>query len=176
VWVLRGIALLAALYVALLIPDREPAAAQGAGQSPFVWERDAFWAELEQQFVNARGAGCDPLADSITLRFQNTRDLLSVLGGKLLSPQSAEWDQLETGLFELAPLAAACPERTSDYIELATRARSLIKQHSAGWDMNSLSTRQRLYRMLFGTRMAIEEVMRQSRTSDWPTVSSVSRS
>src|SRR6185436_10321223 len=69
---------------------------------------------------------------------------------------------MESGLFRLAPLVAACPQRLNDYIALATRVRSEVKSQSQHWDLNAPSVRQRLYRLLFGGRMALEEVMLQA--------------
>jgi len=62
-------------------------------------------------------------------------------------------------------MVAACPEGLNDYIALATRIRSEIKTQSRHWDLKALPVRQRLYRLLFGARMALEEVMLQAPAS-----------
>src|SRR6266436_3779356 len=63
------------------------------------------------------------------------------------------WSELETQFIQAR--AAVCPQRLNDYIALATRARSEAKIQSLHWDLNAPSPRQRLYRLLFGTRMAL---------------------
>jgi hypothetical protein len=59
-------------------------------------------------------------------------------------------------------MVAACPERLTDYIDLVTRTRSLLKRQSESWDMNDRAVRDRLYRLLYGGRTALEEVMLQA--------------
>ena len=51
---LRGFVIVAALYGLLLIPEASPPPPKGAGQQPFVWNRDAFWSSLETKFLEAR--------------------------------------------------------------------------------------------------------------------------
>jgi hypothetical protein len=62
-------------------------------------------------------------------------------------------------------MVAACPEGLDDYAAVTTRIRSEIKAQSRHWDLKALPTRQRLYRLLFGARMALEEVMLQAPAS-----------
>jgi hypothetical protein len=158
---LRCLTALAVIYVLLLVPDRRRHVPPGAGKSPFAWNRDAFWSGLEQQFAAARAAGCDQLGGQLETRFAEAQSLLLTLDDRKLAPESAEFDRLETNLFELAPLVAVCPGRLSDYTALVSRVRTSVKRQSEQWDLRSAPARERLYRVLFGTRMAIEEVMLQ---------------
>src|SRR6185369_6165581 len=48
-----------------------------------------------------------------------------------------------------------------EFIALANRTRKEVKDQSARWDLGSAAVRQRLYRLLYGTRMALEEVLLQ---------------
>jgi hypothetical protein len=157
-----GIVFLALVYVALLIPEPRASVSRGAGRQPFIWKQDPFWFELEKKFNQARAEGCQTLLSRIDIDLAAIQSLLGQCSGKPLAPEDSVFAGLETDLFRLAPLVAACPQRLNEYITLATRARSEVKIQSQYWDLNAASTRQRLYRLLFGTRMALEEVMLQA--------------
>jgi hypothetical protein len=157
----RATVLLGLLYVVLLIPAPEPSPKRNTGQQPFAWNQDEFWAELEARFVKARVASCDSLAESTTGALAQISKALDEISQRPLSPDDGQLAALETNLFQLAPLIAACPARLVDFISLANRTRSEVKRQSRSWDMNSAATRRRVYRLLFGTRMALEEILLQ---------------
>ena len=53
------------LLLAIPVPPRWPAPAPGGGAA-FVWDRDAYWSTLEQQFLSARATECAAVeADAI---------------------------------------------------------------------------------------------------------------
>ena len=158
----RAAILLGILYVVLLIPVPEPAPKLNTGQQPFVWNQDEFWSELEALFVQARAAGCDTLAESIAGAHARISQTLEEVARGSLPPDDSRFATIETNLFHLAPLIAACPARLGDFTALANRMRSEVKKQSQSWDMNSAAARQRVYRLLFGTRMALEEIMLQA--------------
>jgi hypothetical protein len=158
----RACALLALLYVALLLPDRTPPAVKGAGRQPFEWKQDQFWKALELKFLQARSAGCASLANDITSRCGAIDRLLGDLARERVTADDLRLPALESNIVHLAPLIAACPQRLNDFIPLATRLRSELKKQSIHWDFNAVSTRERIYRLLFGTRMALEEVILQA--------------
>jgi len=153
---------LALLYLLLLIPEREPPAPSGAGRQPFAWNQNAYWSELERLFIQARNAGCETLTDRIDAAVSDSQRLLDDISAKPLPPEDAAFTTLENHLFQLAPLMAACPQRLPDYSALLTRTRAQAKHQSQHWEMNAPPTRQRLYRLLSGTRLALEEVMLQA--------------
>ena len=160
---LRRVALLVSiLCVVLLIPAPEPSPKHLTGQRPFAWSQDEYWAELEARFVQARAAGCSALAGSTADARARILQTLEEISQQPLPPQDARFAALETNLFQLAPLIAACPARLGDFISLANRTRSEVKKQSRSWDMNSAAARQRVYRLLFGTRMALEEILLQA--------------
>ena len=54
----KALGLLLLLYLALLIPDRDPSVFVGTtppAKTPFAWNQDQFWEQLEAMFVAARG-------------------------------------------------------------------------------------------------------------------------
>jgi hypothetical protein len=160
--VLRVLIFLVVLYLLLLIPGPSSSPPVGAGKSPFTWNRDAFWTELERKLADARAAGCDRVADRVTTRMAATDQLLTELRGTNLPPDAKEFDRLETDIFELGALVAICPGRVGDFAGLAERTRLVVKRQSEHWDVHSRAASERLYELLFGTRMALEEVMLQS--------------
>jgi hypothetical protein len=159
---LRLLAGLAALYLLLLIPEPSRPAPAGAGRSPFVWNREVFWSRLEHEFVAARTSGHAALTERIQALFADSDGTLAAMEEKPIAPEAEAFDRLETNLFELAPLVAACSEYLTNYIALADRSRAATKRQSEHWNFQSPAARERIYRMLYGTRMALEEVMLQS--------------
>jgi Permuted papain-like amidase enzyme, YaeF/YiiX, C92 family len=159
---LRTCGVLALVYVALLFPEPTAPAVKGAGRQPFEWKQDQFWKALELKFLQARSAGCASLADDITSRCAAIDRLLGELSRERVAADDLRLPTLESNIVHLAPLIAACPQRLNDFIPLATRLRSELKKQSIHWDFNAVSTRKRIYRLLFGTRMAVEEVLLQA--------------
>ncbi len=121
-----------------------------------------LWASLELQFKAARQAGCAALAGSIDNLMSQVNGQLQELSKQLVAPADARLDLLETNLFQLAVRIAACPEHISSYLDLQARMRDSMKFQSRAWEMNSPQARQRLYRLLYGGRAAVEEVMLQA--------------
>ena len=158
----RTLVALSALYLALLIPERKPPAPVGAGRRPFSWNRDAFWSSLERQFQEARVTGCEALTTRIDTVASRVGRQLDELTAEKLAPGDAKFDALETNLFLLAPMVAACPKQLPGYLQLYTRMREAVKRQSEHWDMESVEARERAYRLLFGGRAALEEVMLQA--------------
>ena len=161
---------LAVVYILLLIPDRERPVPAGANQQPFVWNRDAFWESLEAQFKDARAAGCSNLAPRISASASAVQNSLLATENNRLSPADPLWPQLETNLFQLAPLVAACPNHLPDYLQLVTRLRNGVKRQSEQWNMNSPDARGIIYRLLYGSRAALEEVLLQAPSNAAPTL------
>ena len=165
-WAGRGALALAALYLIHLFPEPEPAPPTGAGQPAFRWQRDLFWQQLESQFVLQRAAGAEKLDPLIQAALTDLDAQLELLARTNLPPVSGRFDTLETNFFQLAPLVGAQPARLPEYLAAFTRMRSLIKQQSESWSMESPAARERLYRILYGGRAAIEEVMLQAPRED----------
>jgi hypothetical protein len=156
-----ALAVLAALLL-VLIPAPEPVPPRTAGRRPFVWLQDERWEALEASFLRARAAGCDSLAPRVEAMLRDGRRLLAAAAPRPLEPNSAVFDEIERATFELGPMVGACPGTIPDYIDLVTRMRSVVKEQSRRWDMGQPATRDRLYRLLYGGRAAVEEAMLQA--------------
>ncbi|MDZ7266548.1 MAG: YiiX/YebB-like N1pC/P60 family cysteine hydrolase [candidate division KSB1 bacterium] len=153
---------LGALYLILLLPAAEAPPPVRSDKTPFVWNRDAYWQALEERFNKARTAGGAMLEARLTRELARTQQRLDSLTARSFAPEHPLLTRLERDIFELAPQVAACPEKLAAYERLHCRVRALVKRQSQQWDIQSPATRDRLYRLLYGSRAALEEVMLQA--------------
>ncbi len=165
----KGILAAAVIAFALLsYPATEPPVPAGATGKPFTWKQDEKWKALEKSFQEAREIGCRGLENRIGEGFRQSGRYLSALDVPAVRPDATVLARLETLTFGLGTGVAACPERLSDYVHLVTQTRSLLKRQSQGWDMNDATARDRLYRLMYGGRAALEEVMLQAPAGSFP--------
>ncbi len=157
-----GFLILALAYGLLLIPARPPVTPAGAGKRPFLWRQDQVWYDLQHQFLKARRTGEAALNQRIDGLLANASQLLAELVTNRCGPEDKRFARLETNLFDLAPLIAACAGRLPEYRTLVTQTRRQTKMQSAQWDLGSDNARATLYRLQFGGRMALEEVLIQA--------------
>jgi hypothetical protein len=148
------------------MPD--PPLTEGVAGKPFIWKQDATWNALEASFRQARSIGCDGLKEPIDGYFHQGGRYLEILAASKLGPDATIFAELENTIFSLATMVAACPKRLQDYIELVTKTRSLLKRQSEHWDLNDRDARDRLYRLIYGGRAALEEVVLQGRAGSCP--------
>jgi hypothetical protein len=156
------------LYGLLLIPQSRPQIVTSGGGDSFVWDRDAYWAVLEQGFARARAAGCESLAVQVEAELSATAGLIGELAAAQVSCTDPRLDSLEEMLFDLAVSVAACPQQMHAYLSLTATARAVIKDQSRHWQLGTQTARQRLYRLLYGSRAALEEAMLQQPQGSYP--------
>jgi hypothetical protein len=167
--VFAGVLLAAVLLLALLsIPLNDPPPAQSVSGKAFSWKQDATWTALEESFQQARAAGCAALREPIDGGFREGRQYLAFLAASPSGPDAAIFTELEKNIFSLGTMVGACPDRLKDYIELVTRTRFVLKRQSENWDMKDSAVRDRLYRLIYGGRAALEEVMLQASQGSYP--------
>jgi hypothetical protein len=126
----------------------------------FVWNRDSVWQAHEAAFVAARAAGCaDTTTAASEIRaLQQHVDSLETLAVPATSPML---DSLEARFFAVSAHVAACPAALDAYLALQRAMGIAIKRQSRAWDITERATRDRLYRTLYGSRAALEEVLLQ---------------
>ncbi len=166
-----GVVVLVVLYALLLIPDSErsaPLPAPSEQVRPFFWNQDAYWDSLEIRFVHARSKGCDLITILVQGAFQQWKFRLDALGRRTFPPHSPLFGEIEQLTFQLGPWVGACPQYLPEYITLAAETRRIVKEQSIRWDLNDRQARENLYRLLYGGRMAVEEVILQSRPEQQP--------
>lgn len=157
-------AALAGGYLLLLVPERAPpppAAVDAAVARPFAWQRDAYWEALEQGYVRARAAGCEAVRADARARLDALAGAVARLGQGAHAPDSPALAEAEARVFDAAVLVAACPDLLPETIRLGARLRDAVKRQSERWDPADRRGREALYRVLYGTRAAIEEAILQ---------------
>ena len=129
---------------------------------PFAWNQDEYWSALETRFVEAKDILPDSLDRTINRKLSSVNTLLDSLESGEYAPDNPIYSALESALFETAPLIGANPDKLEDYIGMYTRLRRLVKEQSIQWNINSVDARTTIYRLLYGGRIAVEEIMLQS--------------
>lgn len=159
---LRCVLALVVAYGLLLIPEATTPAPQGAGHEAFLWNRDAFWSGLEAKYLQARRLNEEEREARFNRALERFHRALDPLGETHVPPQSPALKEIEDAFFELAPIAATRPKRLPDLLSAAGRMRTLVKAQSERWPLDSAAARQQIYRLLYGSRAAVEEVLLQS--------------
>lgn len=154
------------LYLILLIPESRPDNIVVAKRSMFIWDKDSLWHLLEHNFVKAKEIGCNNLKNQIEEELIDLSNTLNVLEKSELKPDDQLFDSLLNITFQTAPLIGACIESSEKYIELILRLRQLLKVKSKQWDPNVQSVRNTLYKLIYGGRAAVEEIILQSEKND----------
>lgn len=170
--ILRGVLALSGLYLLLLIPDPTPVPPRPANRSPFGWNRDQHWKDLEARFAADRAGDSRAVRETLRASLERGAQLVARLDTRRCSPDDPIFAEIEENLFALGPLVAATPDQLPAYMGLVTSMRDAVKGQSTGWDMNADASRNRMYRLLYGGRMALEEAMLQAPPSAVPAISS----
>ena len=161
-----------AITYLLFIPDRPGCMAAELSapttRQAFAWNQDTFWESLEERYQKLRQAGCAGVAEDVRGRMEGLRKLLVRIDGGKFGPDADEFSELERGTFEVGPLASACDTGIEDFLLLAADMRTVVKRQSEHWDMKSDAARNTLYRLLYGARAAIEELMVQVPAGSFP--------
>lgn len=148
-----------AIAVALFTPERDVALAAPERNAAFTWGEDALWERLERDFESAKAAGCEEVAPRIAAGLSALDAELDAIENQ--GPEDPVFARTERALFAVAPLVAACPEPEA-FIERIARLRRVVKDASAGWDVDARPARVTLYRLLYGSRAALEEILLQA--------------
>ncbi len=160
-YIIYSFAMLTAVYLILLVPSAKPPSPPAGGQTPFAWNQDQYWKTLEKEFLAAKASGCEQIRLGIDSSFEGINRLVDSLAFKQYEPDDAVFSALESAFFEITPKVGVCHDRLPGYLAAFIKIRTLIKIQSQSWDMNSQVTRDRLYRTIYGGRLATEEVMLQ---------------
>lgn len=147
---------IAALTVPIPAPDPAPAP---PGARSFVWDREAFWDGLEQRFAAARDLPCETTEVDAAEQVDALDLQLATLRGAPVPPEAPILDSVEVRYFLLGTAVAVCPALMPEYVRLQGHIRDAVKGQSRAWDLGTLPARERIYRALYGTRTALEEVM-----------------
>jgi len=161
---ITSVGIFSGLYLLLMVPWPDPvpeqvsAPAQGKA---FIWAQDSMWYSLEDAFVSAKEAGCEGVRDTIEQALVDIDVLLNSLTYDSVAATDPRIRNLEGLFFRLSPNIAGCPLYAEEFMWRAVRARNVLKELSIGWDMNDRTVRASMYRVLYGTRAALEEIALQ---------------
>jgi len=158
------------IYLILLIPELGQNEIEVAQQTQFVWDSDSLWNFLEKSFTDADKSGCDSLSVKIGSMLNEFSKVLDSAEKQNLKPDDKIFESLLNTIFYTAPLIAACPDSSSRYIELISIMRQLVKDKSRNWNPEEQVTRNILYKLLYGSRAAVEEIILQSDENTTPSL------
>ncbi len=156
------------IYFILLIPEPKADEIRVADRTQFIWDRDSIWHSLEDNFVKAQSVGCTKLNYQIGDNLNDFYSLLSYIEKENLKPNDRIFDSLLNLIFQTAPLIGACPDSSERYIKLNNQLRQIVKEKSRYWDPNEITSRNTLYKLIYGSRAAVEEIILQSDKNDTP--------
>ena len=159
-----SVLLLAVFYLLLSIPSPAPIPPRVERSSlarPFLWNQDARWDSLEARYAAARTVGCAAVRSTLETNLGNLEVLLAHIEAERLAPSAPEFSRVEGLFFSLAPLVGVCSDAAQPYLMLSSRIRTILKEQSEHWELNERTTRETLYRLLYGARSAVEEVILQ---------------
>ena len=161
--VFKILLIITSLYFLLLIPISENIIElQKASQVPFIWDKDKLWKILETSFNKAKGLSdkeLDYKVDFLTFKIDS---ILDEYENKTLNPEHRFYSLIEAKFFQIAPLIAAQENKTDWHINVYNRIRKKVKLDSRIWDMTKPKTRNTIYRLLYGMRATVEEILLQS--------------
>ncbi|MBT8393988.1 MAG: hypothetical protein KJN66_03970 [Bacteroidia bacterium] len=166
--ILKLLLLLIVLYFLLLIPFPDnQVEIQNPSQNPFIWGQDKLWVQLEISFKNAREIQDEELDSIVKLMIIETDSLFNEKADKLLKPEDPFYGSIEERFFKIAPLIAAQKNKSEWHIHFYNKVRKKLKSDSRNWDMNNPQVRQLVYRLLYGMRATVEEILLQSSDDDF---------
>ena len=172
---LKFVLLIIVLYFLLLIPiPQSQKEVQMASRNPFIWGQDKLWDQLEVSFKNAKeipSGALDSIVNKMTIE---TDSIFNENEDKLLKPNDPFYTSIEKRFFNIAPLIAAQKVKSDWYIRFYNQVRKKMKNDSRSWDKGHELTRNLTYRILYGMRATVEEILLQSGDDQFITTTFVS--
>lgn len=159
------------IYGLLLIPNSNLVTIATEGNStPFIWNQDDRWYGLEDQFNLIRESSNLVDVDKINAGIELMKEILDALEKESFSSDDERLDILLDIFFETAPFVAAQVKQEPAFFEIYDRSRRVLKAASINWDVDLLETRTSLYKVMFGMRATVEEVLLQSKNEIEPVI------
>ncbi len=156
------IALLAIVYLALLIPDAGNSNAVQGGKKPFFWNSDALWQLMERQYQHARQLPAATLDSTIVHLKITAAQQLQAIQHQPLAATDSNFTSVKNIVFNLASFIAAKPAETVWLTNYYDSVRKAVKWQSQQWDMKDSTVKNSMYATLYGMRAAVEEVLLQN--------------
>jgi hypothetical protein len=165
---LKILLMIVAMYFLLLIPmPNFKGIPEKASKTPFIWNKDTLWNELETNFKLAKKIPSKELDSIVNYIIIETDTLMNGFENKTLKPDDSLYLILENKFYQIAPYIAAQKNKSNWYIEFYNRIRKKVKLDSHNWDMSTPNARNTTYRLLYGMRATVEEILLQSSDDDF---------
>lgn len=159
------------IYGLLMIPVGSETEIQSHSvESPFIWDQDERWDQLEVRFNSAKTGELQGISDSIRFGIKRIEQLISELESDEFEPSDPRLNKSLDLFFETAPYVAALDSGYVELTDLYNKGRKRIKEVSSNWDIENRESRITLYKMLYGMRAAIEEILLQSKQTIDPVI------
>jgi Permuted papain-like amidase enzyme, YaeF/YiiX, C92 family len=155
-------------YLVLLIPTENILEPKVASKKQFVWNRDSLWVTLENEFVKSKLLGCEKLENRIFRSIAFINSLSEEISNQKLTPDDPLFEDIGQAVFATAALVGGCEKHTAEFIESISKIRNVVKKESQEWNLESITARQTLYKVIYGSRAAVEELLLQSKKEKIP--------
>jgi Permuted papain-like amidase enzyme, YaeF/YiiX, C92 family len=157
----RILAAIILLYLILMIPfTSENPVRLTTTERPFEWGSDTLWSKLETDFEHLN-ANHDTNISTQLINYQNQTDsliqLISNNGNALLSPAA---DSLLISFFNYSILIPIQPSFTDSLYARYKKIRVAVKEIQQLLP-DDIHTKRSIYKLLYGTRAAMEEIILQ---------------
>ncbi|HNF87020.1 MAG TPA: YiiX/YebB-like N1pC/P60 family cysteine hydrolase, partial [bacterium] len=119
---------------------------------------------LEREFVASRYEEGLQTVKLIQVSMAQLQRMTDTLNTTTVNTSDELLWRIERSVYYLATRVAVKPEFVADFSRIIMNLRFVVKKQSRNWDMKDRITRERLYRILYGMRTALEEVLLQSQT------------
>ncbi|MBN2344112.1 MAG: hypothetical protein JXX29_13555 [Deltaproteobacteria bacterium] len=146
-------------YFIAMIPGCMPTVKMHGRGEPFSWDQNAYWKTLETQFVLRRQEGCEQAAALVSKQLGDANEQMTQMASMNSMPDADAFESLEKILFNTAVIMGACRSAMRQHGSAFWQFRNEIKAVSSKWDVQAPRGRKALYRLLYGTRMALEQAM-----------------
>lgn len=166
---------LLAVALLLLVPDPSPLPPTPARGEVFAWNQDDVWEALEARSIAVRAMPAPEADAQVDAALVALRESLADLRALSLAPpetlgepEHATLTRVERAFFDAAATLAARPARAPELVRLQSELRQSMKRLSQTLPPSSATARRALYRALYGSRAALEEVLLQMPPADMP--------
>ncbi len=153
--------ILPVIYLLLLIPDSADTNINKSNSIPYSLNKERSWEKLEEKFKKAKETEPQILDSKVTLEKKILEIEFNLLKSKNFDVTDTLLQNILNNFFSASSLIAAEQKNTYWLLDYYNRIRSLIKKRSAQWNLNNNTTRQTIYKFLYGMRAATEEVLLQ---------------
>ncbi len=176
-----ALVLVVAIGLLLFVPDPEATVPPAAAASPFAWNQDAVWDALRERSETVRALPAEEARQvteaalvQVESKLVPLRDLVATAPENLDDAAQDTLRQVELAYFEAAATLSGHPTPVAQVerlVAMQTELRDLMKTLSRSFRPGTPEARRVLYRALYGSRAALEEVLLQLAPEDMPVLS-----